>query len=310
MNQTIRIATRKSPLALWQANYVADRLRAHHPHLTIELIEMVTQGDLVLDKSFSKIGGKGLFVKQLEIALLEKSADIAVHSMKDVPMAFPDGLDLIAICKRDDPRDAFVSNHYTHLAKLPENAIVGTSSLRRKCQLKLLRPDLQIRDLRGNVGTRLGKLDQGDYDAIILAAAGLKRLELTARIRSYLPISDFLPAAGQGAIGIEARINDIEIAQLLAPLNDPKTHCCLTAERAMNRVLNGGCQIPIGCHATLDHQRLRVSGFVGSEDGSHRLYHECQGAANDAEKLGIELAEKLLARGAEKLLAQIKPQNA
>lgn len=305
MKTVIKIATRKSPLALWQANYVAKQLLANHPSLTIELVPIVTQGDLILDKSFAKIGGKGLFVKQLETALLEHEADIAVHSMKDVPMQFPDGLGLAAICQREDPRDAFVSLRYHNLHELPAGAIVGTSSLRRKCQLKMHRPDLEIHDLRGNVGTRLAKLDQNEYDAIILAAAGLKRLNLEERITDYLSLDHFLPAAGQGAIGIETRLDDAQIQDLLAPLEDPLTRICLTAERAMNQRLNGGCQIPIGCYATINNNVLRVQGFVGSATTSQTLYYECQGSVTQAESLGTTLAEKLLQLGADKLLASV-----
>lgn len=238
-NQTLRIATRQSPLALWQAYYVRDHLQAHWPDLTVELVPMVTRGDVLLDTPLAKVGGKGLFVKELELALLDGRADIAVHSMKDVPVAFPEGLGLVTICEREDPRDAFVSPKYARLEDLPEGSIVGTSSLRRQCQLREIRPDLIVRDLRGNVGTRLAKLDNGDYDAIILAAAGLKRLELEERIRYALPPEQSLPAVGQGAVGIECRLNDTRTQALLAPLNDIDTATRVSAERAMNTRLEG-----------------------------------------------------------------------
>ena len=237
--KTLKIATRQSPLALWQANFVKDQLEKFHPTLSVELVPMVTKGDVILDSPLAKIGGKGLFVKELENALLEKRADIAVHSMKDVPMEFPEGLGLSVICKREDPRDAFVSNTYRSLDELPQGAIVGTSSLRRQCQLKQLRPDLDIRSLRGNVGTRLSKLDNGEYDAIILASAGLIRLGLAERIASFIEVEQSLPAAGQGAVGIECRVDDEEVKALLAPLSDATTTTCVLAERAMNTRLQG-----------------------------------------------------------------------
>lgn len=230
---TIRIATRQSPLAMWQALYVKEQLQLTHPGLVVELVPMVTKGDIILDTPLAKVGGKGLFVKELELALLESRADIAVHSMKDVPIDFPEGLGLVTICEREDPRDAFVSNHYDSLEELPAGSIVGTSSLRRQCQLKAQRPDLIIRDLRGNVGTRLGKLDNGDYDAIILAVAGLKRLGLNERIRTPLSAEQSLPAVGQGAVGIECRLDDNETRQLLDALNHTRTAVCVKAERAM-----------------------------------------------------------------------------
>lgn len=242
LEKTLKIATRQSPLALWQANYVKDSLQQLYPDLTVELVLMVTKGDVILDSPLAKIGGKGLFVKELENALLNKEADIAVHSMKDVPMQFPEGLGLAVICKREDPRDAFVSNSYRTFSELPQGAVVGTSSLRRQCQLKALRPDLDIRSLRGNVGTRLSKLDNGDYDAIILASAGLIRLGLADRIASFIEVEQSLPAAGQGAVGIECRTDDVQVKQLLAPLADAETTCCVLAERAMNNRLQGGYQ--------------------------------------------------------------------
>ena len=308
---TLRIATRQSPLALWQANFVKDRLTALYPDLSVELVPMVTKGDVILDSPLAKIGGKGLFVKELELALLENRADIAVHSMKDVPMQFPQGLGLSVICARENPRDAFVSNHYSALDQLPQGAIVGTSSLRRQCQLKQLRPDLDIRSLRGNVGTRLAKLDQGDFDAIILAAAGLIRLGLAERIRTLIPIEQSLPAVGQGAVGIECRLDDSATQQLLAPLADEATRLCVQAERAMNAKLNGGCQVPIGGFAQIENDQLYLRALVGELDGSRILRAESrltlQEAAKNPGVLGEQVANALLAQGADKILTAIYP---
>lgn len=300
--KTLKIATRQSPLALWQANFVKDRLEQLHSHLTVELVPMVTKGDVILDSPLAKIGGKGLFVKELEHALLEKRADIAVHSMKDVPMSFPEGLGLYVICKREDPRDAFVSNTYCTLSDLPQGAIVGTSSLRRQCQLKQLRPDLDIRSLRGNVGTRLSKLDAGEYDAIILASAGLIRLGLAKRISSFIETEQSLPAAGQGAVGIECRTDDAEVQALLAPLADAETTACVLAERAMNTRLQGGCQVPIGGYAVLQGDEIYLRALVGDVDGSLILRAEGKSTVENAEELGRILAEQLLAQGADKIL--------
>lgn len=301
-SKTLKIATRQSPLALWQANFVKDRLEQLHSHLTVELVPMVTKGDVILDSPLAKIGGKGLFVKELEHALLEKRADIAVHSMKDVPMSFPEGLGLYVICKREDPRDAFVSNTYCTLSDLPQGAIVGTSSLRRQCQLKQLRPDLDIRSLRGNVGTRLSKLDAGEYDAIILASAGLIRLGLAKRISSFIETEQSLPAAGQGAVGIECRTDDAEVQALLAPLEDAETTACVLAERAMNTRLQGGCQVPIGGYAVLQGDEIYLRALVGDVDGSLILRAEGKSTVENAEELGRILAEQLLAQGADKIL--------
>lgn len=301
-SKTLKIATRQSPLALWQANFVKDRLEQLHSHLTVELVPMVTKGDVILDSPLAKIGGKGLFVKELEHALLEKRADIAVHSMKDVPMSFPEGLGLYVICKREDPRDAFVSNTYCTLSDLPQGAIVGTSSLRRQCQLKQLRPDLDIRSLRGNVGTRLSKLDAGEYDAIILASAGLIRLGLAKRISSFIEIEQSLPAAGQGAVGIECRTDDAEVQALLALLADAETTACVLAERAMNTRLQGGCQVPIGGYAVLQGDEIYLRALVGDVDGSLILRAEGKSTVENAEELGRILAEQLLAQGADKIL--------
>lgn len=305
MRSRIRIATRKSPLALWQANHIKARLETLHPQLVVELLPMSTRGDHILDSPLSKVGGKGLFVKELEQAILDGHADIAVHSMKDVPVAFPAGLDLCLICERDDPRDAFVSNQFASLQALPAGSRVGTSSLRRQCQLRALRPDLQIGELRGNVNSRLAKLDAGEYDAIILAAAGLKRLELQSRIRQLLPAETSLPANGQGALGIECRPDDAELLALLAPLAHPATALCVRAERAMNRALQGGCQVPIGAYAELHGDEVWLRGLVGSPDGQQILRAERRGPAATAEQLGQSLAEQLLAMGADKILREV-----
>lgn len=306
--QTVRIATRKSALALWQAEYVKAKLEHFHPGIQVELVPMTTKGDIILDTPLAKVGGKGLFVKELEVAILEDRADIAVHSMKDVPVEFPEGLGLDIICPREDPRDAFVSNTIDSLADLPQGAIVGTSSLRRQCQIKALRPDLTIRDLRGNVNTRLKKLDNGEYDAIILAAAGLIRLEMPERIREYIAPEVMLPANGQGAVGIECRIDDVTIKALLAPLGCEETRLRVLAERAMNRALEGGCQVPIGSYAVLNNQEIYLRGLVGSVDGSEILTSEIRGHINQAAQLGNQLAEQLLAKGAGKILRQVYDQ--
>ncbi len=309
MNNIVRIATRKSALALWQAEYVKTQLEHFHPDLTVELVPMVTKGDIILDTPLAKVGGKGLFVKELEVAMLEGRADIAVHSMKDVPVEFPEGLGLEVICPREDPRDAFVSNHIQSFEDLPQGAIVGTSSLRRQCQIKALRPDLDIRDLRGNVNTRLRKLDEGEYDAIILAAAGLIRLEMPARIRQFIAPEVMLPANGQGAVGIECRTNDQRIKSLLAPLECQNTRYRVFAERAMNRALEGGCQVPIGSFAELTDDNLYLRGLVGAVDGSQIIRDEVSGHVSEAEALGLALADKLLAQGADAILKAVYEQN-
>lgn len=305
IDKTIRIATRQSPLALWQAEDVAKRLRDAHPGLQVELVKMVTRGDKILDSPLAKIGGKGLFVKELEAGMLEDTADIAVHSMKDVPMEFPEGLKLSSILLREEPTDAFVSNTYSTLTDMPDGSIVGTSSLRRQCQLQARFPALQINFLRGNVNTRLSKLDAGEYDAIILATAGLVRLGFEERITARLSPEESLPAAGQGAVGIECRSNDPEIDALLAPLNDADTATRITAERAMNTRLNGGCQVPIAGYAVLEEDGLWLRGLVGAPDGSNIIRAEGGCHRDEAEKLGIQIAEDLLAQGADKILASI-----
>ncbi len=309
----LRIATRKSPLALWQAEYVQSQLQKHYPALAVELVTFVTRGDKILDTPLAKVGGKGLFVKELETAMLEGRADIAVHSMKDVPMEFPDGLGLSVICEREDPTDAFVSNDFQSLDALPAGSRVGTSSLRRQCQLRQRFPQLDILDLRGNVNTRLRKLDEGQYDAIILASAGLIRLEMRDRIRQHISPEASLPAGGQGAVGIESRTTDSEVNQLLQKLHHQDTASCVLAERAMNRRLEGGCQVPIACYAVLEtgtggESQLWLRGLVGSPDGSVVLQDQICGPEAQAEALGISLAERLLARGAGDILQQVYGQ--
>lgn len=301
----LRIATRQSPLALWQAEFVAARLKDAHPGLEVELVKMVSQGDRILDTPLAKIGGKGLFVKELEEGMLRGDADIAVHSMKDVPMAFPDGLHLAVICEREDPRDAFVSNKYSRFDALPQGAVLGTSSLRRQCQLLARRPDLQVKFLRGNVQTRLRKLDEGEFDAIILASAGLLRLELEERIAERLEVTTCLPAVGQGAVGIECRADDAEVNALLAPLNHAPTATRVKAERAMNTRLEGGCQVPIGGYAELEQGVIVLHGLVGRPDGGEVVRGSISGRPEDAEELGRVLAEDLLARGADVILREV-----
>jgi hydroxymethylbilane synthase len=305
----IRIATRESLLALWQAEYVATALKSAHPGLEVELVKMKSQGDKILDVPLAKVGGKGLFTKELEEGLLAGDADIAVHSMKDVPMELPAGLHLPVICPREDPRDAFVSNTYKSLDELPQGAVVGTSSMRRQCQLLARRPDLQIKFLRGNVQTRLRKLDDGEYDAIILAGAGLKRLGEETRITELLDITTLLPACGQGAVGIECRVDDDEVNLMILALNDPKTQARVLAERAMNRRLEGGCQVPIGGYAELDHGVIVLHGLVGRPDGSAIITGSVSGFPEAAEELGVVLAEDLLARGAGEILADVYADN-
>ena len=305
MSQIVRIATRESPLALWQAEFVKAELLKHHPGLEVQLLGFTTQGDKILDSPLAKIGGKGLFVKELETAMLEHKADIAVHSMKDVPVDFPAGLMLATICEREDPADAFVSHKFASIDELPHGAIVGTSSLRRRCQLLQARPDLDIRDLRGNVNTRLRKLDEGQYDAIVLAVAGLKRLKMEARIRSALPMALSLPAVGQGAVGIECRRDDHRMQQLLAPLHHAPTAARVMAERAMNARLQGGCQVPIAGFAVLDQGILQLQGRVGSPDGRQMLKAQASAPLADAESLGRQVADDLLAQGAAAILAAV-----
>lgn len=303
--KTLRLGTRKSQLALWQAQYVRDALQRVHSGLLIELISMTTEGDRILDSSLAKVGGKGLFIKELETGLLENRIDIAVHSLKDVTVTLPRGLHLAVYCEREDPRDAFISNHYATFASLPARARIGTSSLRRQCQLRDHFPQLEIISLRGNVNTRLAKLDAGKFDAILLAVAGIKRLGMEARIRERLDPAVCLPAVGQGAICIESRQDDKATNDLLAPLNHRATQMCVTAERAMNARLEGGCQVPIGGYAELNGSELHLRGMVGEPDGSRLLRAELQGPASQAEQLGAKVAEMLLTQGAKTILDKV-----
>lgn len=304
--RTLRIATRSSALALWQAEFIKSELERLHDNVTVELVKIKTQGDKILDVPLAKIGGKGLFVKELEEAMLAGSADLAVHSMKDVPMEFPEGLGLVAICEREDPTDAFVSNDYENVDALPHGAVVGTASLRREAQLRAYRPDLEIRTLRGNVNTRLAKLDAGDYRAIVLASSGLKRLGFHDRIRYCLPDSISLPAVGQGALGIECRLDDAELIAMLELLDHRDSSDRVKAERALNRRLQGGCQVPIAAYALLeDNDMLWLRGLVGAVDGTQVFRVEGRAPRSEGERLGRELAEDLLALGADKVLADI-----
>ena len=299
---TLRIATRKGPLALWQTEHVAQRLRAAHPGLQVELVPLSTRGDEILDRSLAAIGGKGLFLKELEIAMQRGEADCAVHSLKDVPMTLEPGFALAAILPRADHADAFVSNRFNGLDDLPQGACVGTSSLRRQAQLRALRPDLQLRDLRGNVNTRLAKLDAGDYDAIVLACAGLQRLGFDARIRARLDAPAWLPAPAQGAIAIETRDDDPRIAALCAALDDAATRTCVAAERAMNRALDGSCHVPVAGLATLHGERLLLQGLVGATADGRCIRAQAEGPADAPEALGIGVAQALLAQGARALI--------
>ncbi len=301
----IIIASRESLLALWQAEHIQAKLRALYPEMQISILGMTTLGDQILDSPLSKIGGKGLFVKELEVAMEERRADLAVHSMKDVPMNLPKGFTLAAVGLREDPRDALVSNQYKTLAELPVGAVVGTSSLRRQALLKAHYPHLEIAPLRGNVQTRLRKLDEGQYAAIVLAAAGLKRLGLSERIASTLDPSESLPAVGQGALGIECLSAREDLLQLLAPLNHAETAACVQAERAMSRRLSGSCQTPLGGFAQIQNGQLVLQGFVADLEGTRFVQATMTGAPSDAEKIGVAMAEDLLARGADQILAEL-----
>jgi hydroxymethylbilane synthase len=303
--ERIVIATRESRLALWQAEHVRDRLRALYPLSSVELLGMTTRGDQILDRPLAKVGGKGLFVKELETALLDGRADIAVHSMKDVPMTMEPEFALVAISARENPLDAFVSNKYASLSDIPPGGVVGTSSLRREAQLHARFPYLAVTSLRGNLDTRLRKLDEGQYDAIILAAAGLTRLGLAARIRAVLPSELSLPAAGQGALGIEALAGRPEVAAWMAPLADTDTSACVRAERAVSRALAGSCEVPLGAFAEMDQGRLRLRGFVAAPDGSRMASAELRGDPAEAAALGLALADALRAHGAEEILAAL-----
>ena len=320
MSRSLKIATRESPLALWQAEHIRNQILHFHPQLKVELLGMTTRADQWLETPLNKIGGKGLFVKELEESMLRGEADMAVHSMKDVPMELPEGLVLHTICEREDPTDAFVSNNYSSLDALPEGAVLGTSSLRRQCQIMLLRPDLQVKSLRGNVNTRLRKLDEGEFDAIILASAGLKRLGFSERIRESLQPSQCMPAGGQGAVGIEIRSDDTELMEILAPLNHRETNHCVRAERRMNQKLNGGCQVPIAAFATLHTsanggERLHLDALVGDAKGEKILRGSAQAQIDTAlgwqtaEQVGIEVADQLLEQGAADILSAIYAQS-
>lgn len=301
----IRIATRKSPLALWQANHIKQALQKIYPDIEIELIGMLTQADKLLSTPLAKIGGKGLFVKELENALLEQRADIAVHSIKDLPAQLPAELMLAVICEREDPRDVFVTEKQASLAELPVSAIIGTSSLRRQCQLLALRPDIITENLRGNVETRLQKLIEKKFDAIVLAAAGLKRLHQTNMIQEYFNPEKFIPAIGQGAIGIECREQDMQIRELIAVLDHLPTRYCVTAERAMNFQFGGNCQIPVAAYAMLKQDRLQIQAMIGKPDGSLILKSFKTGEPVDAEMLGYQVAEDLFAQGAREILQEL-----
>ncbi len=301
-SEIVRIATRKSPLALWQAEEVAQRLKTLHPELSVEFVPITTRGDKILDSPLAKIGGKGLFVKELEQGLLQGKADIAVHSMKDVPISLPAGLDLRVILQREDPRDAFVSNTYSTLADLPTNAKIGTSSLRRQCQIRAAYPEFQVLSLRGNVNSRLAKLDRGAYDAILLASAGLKRLGLHHRITAHLSPSQSLPAIGQGAIGVECRVDDQRILKLITPLNHAQTAVCVRAERALNSRLGGGCQVPIAGYAEVVDRQLYLRGLIGYPDGRDVIRSEAFGDYAAPDQLGLKVAEDLLSHGAGAIL--------
>jgi len=297
----LRLATRRSPLALWQARYVKQQLQIHHPELSIELVEFVTAGDKRTDVELTQLGGKSLFVKELQTALLQQTADIAVHSVKDMSVTPCPGLILSAVCQREDPRDVLVAARVSRWQDLAKGAIIGTASPRRQCQLQALRPDLVIKPLRGNVGARLRKLDQGDFDAIVLAGAGLKRLGLEQRISQYLAVEEFLPAIGQGALGIECRSDDVKTQAVIACLDDIITHRCIAAERAVNFRLGGDCYTPIGAYAQIHQSQLTLSALIGSIDGSRLLKETACGEAADAEQIGTVVAEKLLSRGAASL---------
>lgn len=301
----VTIATRESALAMWQAHHIRQQLQALYPQIEIKILGMTTTGDQILDKTLSKIGGKGLFVKELEQAMQEGRADIAVHSLKDVPMVMPEGFVLAAIGEREDPRDAFVSNQFKKLEELPPGSVVGTSSLRRQCQIQARFSTLKIESLRGNVQTRLRKLDEGQYAAIILAAAGLKRLGLGDRIRGIITSEDSLPAVGQGALGIECRTDRADIIALLQPLHDADTAACVMAERSMSRALGGSCQVPLGGFAEVTNGKLRMRGFVASPDGLRMMRSEAIGDIAHPEALGNKIADELRAQGADVILAEL-----
>jgi hydroxymethylbilane synthase len=310
MPSKLIIASRESRLAMWQAEHVRDRLAALYPHCTIDILGMTTRGDQILDRALSKVGGKGLFVKELEVAMAERRADLAVHSLKDVPMELPEGFELAAVLEREDPRDAFVSNDYASLDQLPEGAVVGTSSLRRQSLIAARYPHLVIKPLRGNLDTRLSKLDRGDYAAIILAAAGLKRLGLPQRIRALLPPEMSLPAAGQGAMAIEIlkgpRADGVDLRALLAPLNHEDTARAVAAERKVSKVFGGSCQIPLAAHATVHGATMHLRAMVATPDGKRSASAELSGPANAPEQLGQSVSELLQQQDADAILASCR----
>lgn len=301
----VKIGTRRSPLALWQANSVKASLERRFPHIRVELVGIKTQGDKILDIPLAKVGGKGLFVKEIEEALLRGGIDLAVHSMKDVPTDLPSGLHLAAILKREDAGDVLISRGKKRLAELKEKAVIGTSSLRRQAQLRHYRPDLETRSLRGNLGTRLRKLEKDGFDGIILAAAGIKRMGWTDRATEPIPYEICLPAIGQGAMGIETRRKDVRIHELIAFLNHPETASCILAERALLRRLQGGCQVPIAAHGEIEQGQLRLEGLVASVDGARLIRDRISGLPEEAETLGIQLAERLLSAGADEILREL-----
>lgn len=305
-NNLLRIATRKSQLALWQAKFIKQQLQKNFPDLNIDLIPIHTHADKHLDTPLFKIGGKGLFVKELEEALLNNDADIAVHSVKDVPSVLPVGLELAVFCKRADPRDTFISKKFTSLCSMPLGATVGTSSLRRQCQIAKLRPDIHLESLRGNVDTRMTKIQNGLYDGIILAAAGLERLGLSNAIQEYFSTDVIIPAMGQGAIGIECRSDDVEIKKIILQLDDLMTRQCVEAERAMNKEFGGNCQTPVAGYAHIEGDQLYLQGMVGKPDGSLLLYAKGSGPFGDSETIGKTVAEKLFNQGAHEILSQYK----
>jgi hydroxymethylbilane synthase len=305
----IRIGTRKSKLALWQTEYVAKKLKEHFPEIEIEIVKITTKGDKILDVPLAKVGGKGLFVKEIEDALLRNEIDLAVHSLKDVPTYFPEGLGLTAITEREDPTDAFISVKYNSLQELPNGAVVGTSSLRRKSQLKKIRPDLEIKDLRGNVDTRLKKLENGEYDAIILAYAGLKRLGFENKVKQKFSPYEFIPAVAQGFLGIETRLDDDKTNQIVKVLNDENSYKRAAAERAFLKRLEGGCQVPLGAYAKIEDNQLKIIGFISDLEGKRFIKDEIKGDVNKSEELGKNLAEKLLNEGGKEILEKIYNQG-
>ncbi|WP_456382741.1 hydroxymethylbilane synthase [Persephonella sp.] len=305
----IRIGTRKSKLALWQANYIASQLKKHYPDIQVELVKIVTKGDKILDVPLAKVGGKGLFVKEIEEAMLRNEIDIAVHSLKDVPTYFPEGLGLVAITEREDPRDAFLSVKYSSIDEMPEGAVLGTSSLRRKAQIMLKRGDLEIRDLRGNVDTRIRKLEEGQYDGIILAYAGLKRLGLEGKVRQVFEPDFMIPAVAQGFLGIEARLDDEETRKIVSVLNHRESEIRAKAERAFLKTLEGGCQVPLAAYSEIYGDKLKITGFVSDLEGKRVFRDSMEGPPEEAERIGTALAEKLLDMGARQVLEEIYREN-